>query len=140
MTTIGRWTGGVLAGLALPASAALLAWAVSTDDSIGGALMPYGFLITVTWWVSVVLGVAGAIPIARHWAVGIVVAIGAAVLLQVSLALVADPVARAGVWTSFVSWAGALLGAVIPWALGTAFGTTIIRRRRERYDGAGSPA
>lgn len=140
MATVWRWARASGMGLMLPALTVGLAWAISTDDSIGGSLMPYGFLITITWWVTVVLGVAAAIPFARHWAAGVVVAVGSIVFLQVSLALVADPMAREQVMSSTASWAGAVVGGIIPWALGTAFGTTVMRNRRERYDGVGSHA
>lgn len=127
---------GVASGLAFLVAPMAAAWAASADKTLVGQMIPYGFIVTVAWWLTVMLGVAVGIARSRRMGAGVIVAIVAVVLFQASTALMQAPELRMETLTSVAAWAGAVVTVAMPAIIGAAFGWTMTHRRPSRFDGA----
>jgi hypothetical protein len=130
-----RTVRGVLVGLVPPLLAAVVA-AVGFRERlmVGEAAVRFG--ATMLLWVAIVLGVAGAVYVARRMLAGTVVGLVSVVLTQGVMVLAQSAEGRISGADLTRAWLVSLVMVAVPWALGMAFGWTGTHRRRTVYDGA----
>src|SRR5665648_421875 len=103
-TSTVRYLRGLAAGLAFLVVPLLVAWAASADTSLVGQMMPYGFMVTVAWWLAVIAGTAVAVGNTHRMTAGVIVGVVSVVLLQGSIALLQAPEMRVETFTSLRVW------------------------------------
>ena len=129
---------GVVVGLIAPALTAVIAVLGFREQFIvGGGAIKFGAMMFL--WVAIVIGVAGAVVVARRSLAGVIVGLVSVVLVQAVFVLSQATGTSIAVEEITRTWFVSLLMAAFPWAIGMAFGWTVTHRRPVIHDGVPRP-